>query len=87
MGLKFNRQHPLFFDYFGKETFYIADFFCFEKKCMIEIDGKIHDYQKERDELRTFIINLLNMKVIRFHNEEIENNIHGVLQKLIKEIE
>lgn len=54
---------------------------------MIEIDGKIHDYQKERDELRTFIINLLNMKVIRFHNEEIENNIHGVLQKLIKEIE
>ena len=23
MGLKFYRQHPLFFDYFGKETFYI----------------------------------------------------------------
>jgi len=44
MGLKFYRQYPLFFDYTGKETFYIADFFCFEKKCVIEIDGKIEKF-------------------------------------------
>lgn len=86
MGLKFYRQYPLFFDHFGKETFHIADYFCFEKKLVIEIDGKIHDYQKDRDQLRSFVINMLNINVIRFRNEEVEEDIKGVLQKLKKMI-
>jgi len=81
-GRKIYRQHPIFFDLLGKETFYIADFYCHEMKTVIEIDGKIHDYTIEHDELRTEIINLLGIKVVRFKNEEIENNIENVLQKL-----
>ncbi|HEX9975484.1 MAG TPA: DUF559 domain-containing protein, partial [bacterium] len=27
MGLKFYRQYPIFFDFSGQETFFIADFF------------------------------------------------------------
>lgn len=45
---KFYRQYPLFFDYLGKETFYIADFYCHEEKLVIEIDGKIHEKQKRK---------------------------------------
>jgi very-short-patch-repair endonuclease len=82
MGLKFYRQYPLFFDYLGKETFYIADFYCFEKKIVIEIDGKIHRFQKDHDQLRTFIINMLNINVIRFRNEEIEKDIDSIFKKL-----
>lgn len=81
-GLKFYRQYPIFFDYTGKETFYIADFFCFEKKSVVEIDGKIHDYQKDRDEMRTFIISMLGFDVIRFGNEEVENDLNDVLKRL-----
>lgn len=86
MGLKFYRQYPLFFDYFGKETFYIADLFCHEERIVIEIDGKIHNYQKDRDKLRSFIINMMNFSVIRFRNEEIETNIAGILNRLKEQI-
>jgi very-short-patch-repair endonuclease len=82
MNKKFNRQFPIYFDLLGKETFYIADFFCFEEKLVIEIDGGYHERQKDYDSLRTEIINSLGIKVIRFKNDEIENNLIFVLQKL-----
>ncbi len=69
-GLKFLRQHPIKFNYFGEDRFFIADFYCAEKKLVIEIDGKIHEKQKEYDKLRTYIINQLGMKVIRIKNED-----------------
>ena len=84
MGLKFYRQYPIFFDISGQETFFIADFFCFERQSVVEIDGKIHDYRKDHDEIRTYIINMKGIAVIRFRNEEIENNINGVLVRLRK---
>ncbi len=82
MGLKINRQFPIFHDLKGKETFFIADFYCHEKKLVIEIDGKIHENQKEQDKERTQILNLLGYKVIRFKNDEIEQNITEVLEEL-----
>jgi len=87
LGLKFYRQHPLFFDYLGKETFFIADFFCYERQLVVEIDSKIHDYRKDHDELRTFIINMIGIEVVRFRNEEIENDLSGVLARLAKLLE
>lgn len=87
LGLKFYRQHPLYFDYLGKETFFIADFFCHERQLVVEIDGKIHDYRKDHDELRTFIINMMGIAVIRFRNEEIENNLNKVLERVGQTLE
>lgn len=83
---KFYRQYPLFFDFNGKETFYIADFFCFEEKLVIEIDDGYHERQKEQDKLRTEVINLLGIKVIRFTNDEILNDIELVKKKIIETI-
>lgn len=60
----------------------MADFYCHEKKLVVEIDGKIHQRQKDYDELRTHIINALGMKVIRFRNEEIDENLQHVLEWL-----
>jgi len=87
LNLKFYRQYPLFFDYLGKETFFIADFFCHERKLVVEIDGKIHDYRKDHDELRTFIIKMMGIEVIRFRNEEIENNLSEVLTRIKRLLE
>ena len=87
MGLKFYRQYPIFVDVDGRETFFIADFFCFEKKLVVEIDGKIHDYQKDYDALRTEIINRKGIDVIRFKNEEIEKNVDAVLRRLKMRVE
>ena len=49
---------------------------------MVEIDGKIHIRQKDYDALRTHIINLLGMQVIRFRDEEIETNLEAVLERV-----
>ncbi len=77
-GYQFMRQKPI-----GN---YIVDFFCSKLKLVIEIDGKIHERQKDYDEMRTFIMNTIGIKVIRFQNEEVENNCESVISKLKKEL-
>lgn len=82
LGAKFYRQHPIFFERDHKTAFIIVDFFCHVSSLVIEVDGKSHDYQKDYDELRTYMINTLGIVVVRFKNAEIENDLHGVLKKL-----
>ncbi len=79
-GLKFRRQHPL--------LNFIADFYCHEKKLVVELDGSIHDEKEiaEYDKYRTFELEGSGIKVIRFRNEEIEKSIFMVLQKIKKAI-
>jgi very-short-patch-repair endonuclease len=79
---KFLRQHPLFYDVTGKETFFVADFYCHEEKLVIELDGVYHKYRLTDDQNRTQIINTLGLTVIRFNNEEVINNLPYVLQKI-----
>jgi leucyl-tRNA synthetase len=81
---KFYRQYPIFHDLTGKETFFIADFFCFEEKLVIELDGDYHQYRLKDDEERTKILNHLGLKVIRFHNQEITEDIKKVLSIIDK---
>jgi len=75
-GLKFRRQHPL-----GP---FITDFYCAEKRLVVEIDGDIHDLQKEQDEQRTRQFEEFGYRVIRFRNEEIEANISLVVKKIFE---
>jgi len=75
-GLKFRRQHPL--------DKFIVDFYCNEKKLVVELDGGVHDetINKEYDEARTAMLAGLNIIVLRFKNEEVTNNLKGVLRKI-----
>jgi len=79
LGFKFRRQHPV--------DRFIPDFVCIEKKLIIEVDGKIHDFQKEEDKVRTEILNENGFKVIRFKNEEIICNIDEVVLKIITQLQ
>jgi very-short-patch-repair endonuclease len=79
-GLKFYRQLPIFYEMDNSESFIVADFFCFEKKTIIEIDGKIHRYRKKKDNLRT-------IRVLRFYNEDVENDLDYVLTEILKKFE
>lgn len=76
LGLRFKRQ-------FIVEGF-IVDFYCDEFALAIEIDGKIHEKQKEYDEWRQKIIESNNVSFIRVKNEEVFQNI-GILFDKIKE--
>lgn len=81
-NLKFVRRFPLFYDITEKETFFVADFFCFEKDLVIELDGVIHNYKLKEDEQRKRILQALGLDIIRFKNDEVENNFRAVLEKL-----
>ena len=75
-GFKFRRQHPL--------SFFIADFYCHRAKLVIEVDGSIHNLEevKIKDETRQRVIEELGLKVIRFTNKEVFQNIDSVLNKI-----
>ena len=78
LGFKFRRQHPL--------NHFIADFYCPTKQLVIEVDGDIHNIEdnKEYDENRTFELNKLELKVIRFTNEDVLCNLEKVLDEIKK---
>lgn len=79
LGVKFRRQHAI--------AGFIVDFVALEIGLVIEIDGEIHNYQKEYDGYRTEVLNELGYKVIRFKNEEIIRNIDKVRNLIRQEIE
>lgn len=83
-GKKFLRQHSLLFRYNGRVRFFIADFYCYQHKLILELDGRAHERQQDYDELRTYIINQLGIRVVRFKNEEVESNTAGVVNKIRK---
>ena len=80
-GLKFRRQHPV--------NIYIADFYCHKFKLIIELDGDYHNQeeQKQKDEVRTEVLRLNDLKIIRFKNEEVEQDINQVLITIKNKIE
>ncbi|GEO04456.1 hypothetical protein AAE02nite_21200 [Adhaeribacter aerolatus] len=80
IGHKFRRQHPL-----GN---FIADFYMHEFKLAIELDGEYHNEAeiKEYDVGQTYELVELGVKVLRFRNEEVLNNIGGVLETIRKHL-
>jgi very-short-patch-repair endonuclease len=79
-GYRFRRQHPV------RE--FVVDFFCYEGKLVIELDGEIHDdpFQKERDQERTDILQSMGLKVIRFRNKEVLDNPEDVVSIIAEKL-
>lgn len=82
MGKKFYRQYSLYYDITGRESFFEADFYCHQEKLVVELDGKIHQYRLREDTKRTEILNYLGVKVLRFNNNDVINNLNDVLKKV-----
>jgi very-short-patch-repair endonuclease len=79
LGVAFRRQHAI-----GN---YIPDFCCPKKKLVIELDGSQHLEQEEYDEERTKYLESQGYKVIRFWNNDVINNIDGVIRAIILAME
>lgn len=81
LGCKFRRQHPI-----GK---HIADFYCYEAKLVIEIDGGIHNQKgnQEYDTNRTYELEEQGISVIRFTNEMIKENLSKVLFEIKEQLQ
>ena len=85
-GIKFLRQHPIIFEYYGKKRFIVADFYCHEAKLIIELDGGIHEKQKDYDKARDYVTKSLGFKVLRLVNENVIGEINQALTAIIKQL-
>ena len=79
-GLKFRRQHPV--------NEYVLDFYCHQARLAIELDGKYHEENGQRfyDADRTNNLEELGMRVIRFQNEAVLENLDEVLEEIREEV-
>ena len=73
-GLPFKRQVQI-----GN---YIVDFSCKSKMVIVESDGSQHYEQAEYDKKKDDFLRNLGYIVLRFWNNDIDNNIQGVLEKI-----
>jgi very-short-patch-repair endonuclease len=80
LGVKFRRQYSV--------DRYILDFYSIELRLGIELDGEIHEDKDaiDYDSKRTDYLKLRKIKVIRFTNEQVFNNLTGILKLLEQEI-
>lgn len=74
-GYKFKRQ-------FVVHNRYIVDFICLEKKLIIELDGSQH-VDNKKDKVRDKYLQSLGFIVLRIWNNELNNNIKGVYEKIV----
>ena len=70
----FRRQFP--------KGAYIFDFVCLAAKLVIEIDGSSHDQTVAYDDVRTRYIEDMGFRVIRFSNEDVRENLEGVVETI-----
>jgi very-short-patch-repair endonuclease len=74
-GIKFRRQEPI-----GN---YIVDFVAYDKRIVIELDGGQHaEEEKEKDRRRDEWLNSQGFRVMRFWNNEVLENLEGVLEAI-----
>ena len=80
LGVTFNRQKPI-----GR---YIVDFYSFAAQLVIELDGSQHyeDDAVEYDLERTKVLESLGLKVLRFDNSQVFENLDGVVSVALKEV-
>jgi very-short-patch-repair endonuclease len=75
LGATFRRQHAI-----GN---YIPDFCSPKAKLIIELDGGQHLEQEEYDKQRTEYLESQGYKVVRFWNNDVLNDIEGVILAII----
>ena len=71
--------HKFLFQYIIGQ--FIVDFFCPDCKLIIEVDGSYHSepIQEYGDEQRTYMLEQLGYKVIRFTNKQVLDDIDNVV--------
>ncbi|MBM3181894.1 MAG: endonuclease domain-containing protein [Chloroflexi bacterium] len=79
LGVRFRRQQVI--------QGFIVDFYCHEAGLVVEVDGDVHDLQKEEDERREKVLSEMGLRVVRFGNDEVVKSLSAVVGKIRETIE
>jgi very-short-patch-repair endonuclease len=77
---RWKRQHPI--------DIFIVDFYCHKFKLAVEVDGEIHLNKEilEHDDGREYEIEKFGIKILRFTNKEVFEDIESVKKRIFHEI-
>ena len=78
LGVRFRRQQVI--------QGFIVDFYCHKSALVVEVDGDVHDLQKEEDERREKVLSALGLRIVRFGNDEVVRNLSVVMGKIREQI-
>ena len=80
LGFKFRRQYSV--------GGYVLDFYCPEVKLVIELDGLQHSSKDNLlyDKERTDFLEIFGCTILRFKNEEINENLEGILSTIVSRL-
>ena len=73
-GLQFRRQQII--------DSYIVDFYCHAKALVIEVDGDVHDLQKDYDRERENHLMARGFSILRVSNDDVKKNLKAVIQRI-----
>jgi very-short-patch-repair endonuclease len=75
LGFRFRRQHSI--------DRFIVDFYCAKARLVIEVDGEVHQYRAEEDLIRQEYLESYGLKIIRFSNDAVLNNVNEVVKQIL----
>jgi very-short-patch-repair endonuclease len=65
---------------------FIVDFYCHATSLIVEVDGDIHKIQIEQDAERDAHLISRGFRILRVTNEDVNNDIEGVLRKILENL-
>jgi very-short-patch-repair endonuclease len=74
LGVHFRRQQVI--------QGFIVDFYCHKSALVVEVDGDIHDLQKEEDERREKVLSAMGLRIVRFQNDEVVRELSTVVGRI-----
>ncbi len=74
LGVHFRRQQVI--------QGFVVDFYYHQAGLVIEVDGDIHDLQKEEDERREKVLSAMGLRVVRFGNDDVVKSLSTVVGRI-----
>ena len=79
LGVHFRRQQVI--------AGFIVDFYCHKAGLVVEVDGDVHDLQKEEDARREKVLSEMGLRIVRLGNDEVMKNLSVVVGKIREFVE
>jgi very-short-patch-repair endonuclease len=73
-GLHFRRQQVI--------DGFVADFYCHAARLVVEVDGLIHDDQREYDAYRDRALAANGLRIVRVSNDDVRRNMPAILERI-----
>jgi very-short-patch-repair endonuclease len=73
-GRKFRRQQPI--------GVFVVDFYCHTEQLIVEVDGLIHESQREHDQQRQELLESLGLHMVRITSEQVETDLDAALASI-----